>query len=48
VRRTPRGNRTVAAVTKRMLEVETEWASRVGERRYRTFRRVLEELALGE
>ena len=46
VRRTPEGNRTVAAVTKRMLEIEESWAERVGERRYRTFRSVLEELAL--
>jgi DNA-binding MarR family transcriptional regulator len=46
VRRTPKGNRTVAAVTKRMLEIEESWAERVGERRYRTFRSVLEELAL--
>jgi DNA-binding MarR family transcriptional regulator len=46
VRRTPKGNRTVAAVTKRMLEIEESWAERVGERRYRTFRSVLEDLAL--
>jgi DNA-binding MarR family transcriptional regulator len=46
VRRTPKGNRTVAAVTKRMLEIEQSWAERVGEGRYRTFRSVLEELAL--
>jgi hypothetical protein len=29
-----------------MLEIEESWAERVGERRYRTFRSVLEELAL--
>lgn len=46
VRRTAKGSRTVAAVTKRMLEIEDEWATRVGERRYRTFRSVLEDLAL--
>ncbi len=28
-----------------MLEIEDDWAVRVGHRRYRTFRRVLEELA---
>ena len=48
VRRTPKGTRTVAAVTKRMLEIEAEWAARVGERRYRTFRSVLEDLALDQ
>jgi DNA-binding MarR family transcriptional regulator len=46
VRRTPKGTRTMAAVTKRMLQIEDDWADLVGERRYRTFRRVLEELAL--
>ena len=46
VRRTAKGTRTIAAVTKRMLEIEDEWAARVGERRYRTFRSVLEDLAL--
>jgi|SRR3954452_20005212 DNA-binding MarR family transcriptional regulator len=46
VRRTAKGNRTVAAVTKRMLEIEDSWAARVGERRYRAFRSVLEDLAL--
>lgn len=46
VRRTPLGDRTVAAVTARNLEIESEWARIVGEQRYRTFRRVLEELAL--
>ena len=45
VRRTAKGNRTIAAVTRRMLEVEDEWADRVGRQRYRTFRKVLEELA---
>jgi DNA-binding MarR family transcriptional regulator len=45
VRRTPKGNRTNAEVTARMLEIEADWAATVGERRYRTFRRVLAELA---
>jgi DNA-binding MarR family transcriptional regulator len=45
VRRTAKGNRTIVAVTKRMLEIEDEWADRVGHQRYRTFRKVLEELA---
>ena len=46
VHRTPKGHRTIAAVTARILEIEGEWSDIVGERRYRTFRRVLEELAL--
>jgi DNA-binding MarR family transcriptional regulator len=46
VHRTPQGDRTIAAVTARILQIEGEWAGLVGERRYRTFRRVLEELAL--
>ena len=46
VRRTPKGNRTIAAVTDRVLRIEGDWAARVGERRYRTFRKVLEELTL--
>ncbi|MET0839820.1 MAG: MarR family transcriptional regulator [Marmoricola sp.] len=48
VRRTPKGNRTIVSVTDRILAIEDDWASRVGERRYRTFRRVLEELALDQ
>jgi DNA-binding MarR family transcriptional regulator len=48
VHRTPKGQRTIAAVTARILQMEGEWAEIVGERRYRTFRRVLEELALRE
>jgi DNA-binding MarR family transcriptional regulator len=39
VRRTAKGNRTIAAVTQRMLTIEDEWADRVGRRR------LLEELA---
>jgi DNA-binding MarR family transcriptional regulator len=46
VHRTPRGHETIAAVTQRMLRLEDDWAQIVGERRYRTFRRVLEEIAL--
>ncbi len=48
VRRTPKGNRTIKAVTRRALAIEDDWAGRVGERRYRTFRRVLEQLALDD
>lgn len=48
VRRTAKGERTIVAVTRRVLQIEEEWAARVGERRYRTFRRVLEELAIQE
>lgn len=47
VRRTPLGDRTLEAVLERNLRIEREWAERVGEQRYRTFRGVLEELALG-
>jgi DNA-binding MarR family transcriptional regulator len=46
VRRTAKGGRTVAAFTERILAIEEDWAAQVGERRYRTFRRVLEELAV--
>jgi DNA-binding MarR family transcriptional regulator len=48
VRRTAKGRRTIAAVTDRILAIEDDWSARVGERRYRTFRRVLEELALDQ
>ncbi|MEO7352169.1 MAG: MarR family winged helix-turn-helix transcriptional regulator [Marmoricola sp.] len=44
VRRTPKGNRLIARVTARALRIEEDWAQRVGERRYRAFRAVLEEL----
>ncbi len=47
VRRTPRGEDLIRAVTDRILRIEADWAAQVGERRYRTFRSVLEELALG-
>jgi DNA-binding MarR family transcriptional regulator len=46
VYRTPLGERTIAAVTDRILRIEDDWAGLVGERRYRTFRRVLEQIAL--
>jgi DNA-binding MarR family transcriptional regulator len=45
VRRTAEGERTVRAVTARMLRIEDEWAQQVGPERYRAFRSVLEELA---
>jgi DNA-binding MarR family transcriptional regulator len=45
VRRTARGNDDVRAVSARLGEVERDWAERVGPRRYRAFREVLEELA---
>lgn len=45
VRRTPKGNRLIARVTARTLQIEADWAALVGQRRYRTFRKVLEELA---
>lgn len=48
VTRTPLGDRLVRDVTRRNLRIEQDWAERVGERRYRTFRKVLEELALAE
>jgi DNA-binding MarR family transcriptional regulator len=46
VYRTSLGDRTIAAVTARILRIEEDWSDLVGERRYRTFRRVLEEIAL--
>lgn len=48
VRRTPLGEDNVVAVTRRMAELEESWRQAVGERRYATFRRVLEEIALSE
>jgi len=47
VHRTAAGNRTIAAVTARNLRLEQDWAERVGQERYRVFRDVLEELAMG-
>jgi len=46
VRRTEEGQRTLEAATARILALEGEWADAVGHDRYRTFRAVLEELAL--
>ena len=46
VHRTTLGQETIDAVTAQMLRLEEGWADLVGERRYRTFRAVLEELAL--
>jgi DNA-binding MarR family transcriptional regulator len=46
VRRTELAHRTMLAVSERFRRLEEDWAQRVGERRYRTFRRVLEELSL--
>lgn len=46
VTRTDLGRRTIAAFTSRNLRIEQGWAEQVGERRYRTFRTVLAELAL--
>lgn len=45
VRRTAVGDDANHGLSKRLAEVEAGWSSLVGERRYRTFRRVLEELA---
>ena len=47
VHRTAAGNRTIAAVTARNLRLEQDWADQVGHERYRVFREVLEELAMG-
>lgn len=46
VQRATLGDRTIAAVTERNLRIERDWAARVGEQRYRTFRQVIEDLAL--
>lgn len=46
VLRTAKGRRLLAAVRKRNLLIEKDWTDVVGERRYRVFREVLEELAL--
>jgi DNA-binding MarR family transcriptional regulator len=45
VRRTPEGDRTLALVEREVAALESELAREVGERRYRTFRAVLDELA---
>lgn len=46
VHRTPEGDRVIQSVRRRTEELEEEWRAQVGPRRYRTFRAVLEELAL--
>ena len=46
VRRTPAGEQNVRDVTERMARIEDEWRALVGERRYATFRRVLDEVTL--
>ena len=48
VLRTAAGERLIERVTAHMREREAGWAAEVGERRYATFRKVLEELAFGE
>jgi DNA-binding MarR family transcriptional regulator len=45
VRRTAEGDRVLALVMEELAELEAELARDVGERRYRTFRAVLDELA---
>ncbi|MFY9913975.1 MAG: MarR family transcriptional regulator [Nocardioidaceae bacterium] len=47
VRRTALGQRVLDRVLERNLRIERDWATQVGEARYRAFREVLEELALG-
>src|ERR1051325_2671724 len=47
VRRTRKGRALVAAVRERNLRIERDWAEQVGEARYREFRTVLEQIALG-
>jgi DNA-binding MarR family transcriptional regulator len=47
VRRTAEGDRVVTLVMSELAGLEAELAQNVGERRYRTFRAVLDELASG-
>jgi len=47
VRRTAAGEQNVRDVTERMGRIEDEWRAQVGERRYATFRAVVEEIVLG-
>jgi hypothetical protein len=47
VRRTPEGDRIMTLVLRELAALESELAAEVGERRYRTFRAVLQELAAG-
>ena len=46
--RTAVGDRTVAAVSSAVADLESQWAARVGTERYAQFRSVLTELALGD
>ena len=45
VRRTPLGHRMLQRAVRRQRAMEGDWAAQVGERRYRAFRAVLEDLA---
>ena len=45
VSRTALGGQTVQRVQARIIQLEREWASQVGDDRYRVFRDVLQELA---
>ena len=47
VRRTAQGDRAMTLVLRELAALEAELAAEVGERRYRTFRSVLDELAAG-
>jgi DNA-binding MarR family transcriptional regulator len=47
VRRTPEGDRILTLVLRELAALESELAEEVGERRYRTFRSVLQQLAAG-
>lgn len=47
VRRTAHGDRAMTLVLRELAALEAELAAEVGERRYRTFRSVLDELAAG-
>jgi DNA-binding MarR family transcriptional regulator len=47
VRRTPEGDRIMNLVLSELAALEATLAAQVGERRYRTFRSVLQELAAG-
>ncbi len=48
VLRTRLGDRTHVAATERVRQVESQWAERVGVRRYAQFRAVLDDLAAPE
>ena len=48
VYRTALGGQTVQRVQARIIQLEREWASQVGDDRYRVFRDVLQELATGD